>query len=152
MYVERQEITRILANEELTLEDIKTVVRGVRYERGYDERFDYANTLLSEAGDYLPPHTLAALVRADITGEDARLDLERNKAFFSRLVHLLPSIVRFFDEGARSANSWGIISIGRLKPEQFEMLDEQISDGKSLAAREIELGQARRAAGPKIDI
>jgi hypothetical protein len=66
MYVEEQDVARILAHEELSLEDVKIVMRGVRYDRGYDERFDYANTLLSEAVHYLRPYTLGALVRADI--------------------------------------------------------------------------------------
>lgn len=110
MYVDERDLARILAHEELSLEDVKTVMRGVRYERGHDERFDYANELLSEAGDYLRPHTLGALVRAEITEEDAVPDLERNKAFFSRLVGLLPTLVRFFGKEARSRNPWGIIS------------------------------------------
>src|SRR5215813_2733174 len=107
---EQDDIARILAREELSFEDVKIVMRFARYERGFDERFEYANTLLSHAGDYLPPHILTALVRADITEEDAAAHLDRNKAFFSRLTALLPSLVRFFGEEARSKNSEGIIS------------------------------------------
>ena len=110
MYVEEQDVARILAREELSLEDVKIVMRGVRYDRGYDERFDYANTLLPEAGHYLRPYTLGALARADIAEEEAALDLELNKAFFARLVDLLPSLLRFFGKEARSRNPKGIIS------------------------------------------
>lgn len=43
-----EEIARILASESLTLKDVKTLMRGARYHRGYDEKFEYANTLLAE--------------------------------------------------------------------------------------------------------
>jgi len=58
-------------------------------------------------GVYLQPHILSALVRADITEDEAASHLERNKAFFSRLVELLPSLIAFF--GNRNG-WWGILS------------------------------------------
>jgi hypothetical protein len=102
-------IAEILEREELSLENVKAVMRTVRYGQEGDERFEYANTLLSDAADYLPPYWLRALVRADITEDEASLYLARNKAFFSRLANLLPSIVRFFSEEERSRNPRGII-------------------------------------------
>ena len=110
MYVEPHDVARIVAREKLSLEDVKVALKGVRYQRGYDERFDYANSLLLEAGDYLNPRTLVALVRAEITEKDASLDLRENKVFFSRLVILMPTIMRFFGEDARDRNAWGIVS------------------------------------------
>jgi hypothetical protein len=106
--VEDHDIARILASEGPTFEDIKILMRGARYTKGYDEKFDYANSLLPEASDYLRPHTLRALVRADITEEEAASYLLQNKAFFRRLVNLLPSIVRFFGKKARLRNPRGI--------------------------------------------
>jgi hypothetical protein len=110
MYVDKNNVDLLVAREELSLEDVKIIMRGVRYERGYDERFDYANSLILEADNYLRPHTLGALVRADITEADAAIEMERNKAFSFRLVDLLPSIVRFFGADSRSRNPNGIIS------------------------------------------
>lgn len=109
MYVEVHDIARVLARENLTLEDVKKIMRGVRYERGVDERLEYANTLLPEAAEYLPSHAMAALVRADISKEEASKILEQNKGFFFRLTDLLPSLVRFLDEGARNENPRGIV-------------------------------------------
>jgi hypothetical protein len=107
--VEDHVIARILASDAPTFEDIKTLMRGARYTQGYDERFEYANSLLPEASDYLRSHTLRALVRADITEEEAASYLEQNKAFFRRLVNLLPSIAKFFSKEARLRNPWGIV-------------------------------------------
>jgi hypothetical protein len=107
--VEDHDIARILANEEPSFDDIKTLMRGVRYIDGHDDRFEYANTLLPEASSYLRSHTLRALVRSDITEEEAAKHLEQNKAFFGRLVNLLPSIMRFFSKEARLRNPQGIV-------------------------------------------
>ena len=107
--VEDHDIARILASEAPTFEDVKTLIRGVRYTQGYDEKFEYANSLLPEASDYLRSHTLRALVRAEISKEKAALHLEQNKAFFRRLVDLLPSIVGFFEKEVRSRNPNGIV-------------------------------------------
>ncbi len=49
-------------------------------------------------------------MRADIGEGEASRYLKRNKAFFCRLMNLLPSIVRFFGEEERSRNPRGIIS------------------------------------------
>jgi hypothetical protein len=107
--VEDQDIARILASEPPTFEDIKTLMRGSRYTHGYDEKFEYANSLLLEASDYLRPHTLRALVRADMTEEEAASYLENNKTFCRRLVNLLPSIFRFFGKEERLRNPRGIV-------------------------------------------
>jgi hypothetical protein len=110
------DIARILARDELSFEDVKNVMRCVRYQwggvvaSGPNERIEYANTLLPHAEDYLPPLALFALVRADMNEEDAAACVDRNKAFFSRLTTLLPSLVRFFGEEARSKNLEGLIS------------------------------------------
>jgi hypothetical protein len=108
MRLEEHDLERILRREELTLEDVKVVLRNVRYDEDDAEMIAYANTLLREAEDYLPSHTLDALVRADITEDEAALYLERNKAFFSRLVELLPSLIAFFD---RRSSLRGILSM-----------------------------------------
>jgi hypothetical protein len=79
---EQEAIARILAREELSLDDIKSVMRLVRHGQKGNERIKYANTILLDAGDYLPPHWLHALVRADLTEDGASLHLERNRAFF----------------------------------------------------------------------
>lgn len=110
MLVSESNISAILAKDVLSLDDVKRLIRGVRYPKGYDERFEYANTLLADASDYLRPDTLIPLVRAEITESEAVSERERNKAFFARLVDLLPSIVRFFSKEARSRNPWGIVS------------------------------------------
>ena len=107
--VESRDIVRILASEEPSFEDIKTLMRGVRYSGGYDEKFEYANTLLPEASDYLRSHTLRALVRADITDVEAVAYLKQNKAFFRRLANLLPAIVRFFSKEVRLRNPRGMV-------------------------------------------
>src|SRR5437879_5790492 len=78
-------------------------------DRPYSEMFEYANSLLPEASDYLRSYTLRALVRADITEKEAASYLEKNKAFFRRLVNLLPSIVGFFSKEARSRNPRGLV-------------------------------------------
>lgn len=111
MYVEEDDLARFVSREELSFDDVKIVMRGVRYDRGVDEGFAYANSLLPEAADYLRPHTLRALIRADMTDQQAALDLELNKSFFSRLAFLLPSLMQFFDKKERTRNARGLISI-----------------------------------------
>ena len=54
-------------------------IRGARYTDGYSETFEYGNLLLPEASTYLRPHTLRALVRADITEEEATSYLEKKE-------------------------------------------------------------------------
>jgi hypothetical protein len=98
MLLEEDDLQRILRREELTLEEVKVVLRTGRYGERGAEKIAYANTVLREAGDYLPPYWLSALVRADISEEEAAPYLEQNKAFFSRLVELLPSLIAFFNE------------------------------------------------------
>ena len=107
--VEDHDFARILASEEPSFEDIKTLMRGARYTGGFDEKFEYANALLLEASDYLRSYTLRALVRADITEEEGAKYLKQNKIFFGRLVNMLPSIVRFFGKEARQRNPRGIV-------------------------------------------
>jgi hypothetical protein len=107
--IEEHDLARLLASETLTFDDIKTLMRGARYTRGHDETFTYADSLLPEASDYLPSRTLRALVRADISEEESASHLEQNKAFFRRLVVVLPSIVSFFGKEARLRNPSGIV-------------------------------------------
>jgi hypothetical protein len=107
---EQEAIGRILARDELSIDDIKSIMKLVRYGRRGVEKIEYANTILTDAGDYLPPYWLRALVRADITEEEASPHLERNRAFFSRLPSLLPQLVRFFSAEVRTTNLTGLIS------------------------------------------
>src|SRR4051794_1462688 len=104
MYVEEHDLARLVSREQLSFDDVKIIMRCVRYERGADEGFEYANSLLPEAADYLRPHTLSALIRADMTEQQAALDLYLNKSFFSRLAVLLPSLMQFFDKQERTRN------------------------------------------------
>jgi hypothetical protein len=101
------DLERVLRREELTLEDVKVALRIVRYDERGAEITAHADTLLHEAGDYLPPYILRALVRADIDEDEGARYLERNKAFFSRLAELLPSLIGFFN---RRDNLYGILS------------------------------------------
>ena len=39
-----EDIARLAWSEELSFEDVKTLIRGVRYGNGYDEKFEYANS------------------------------------------------------------------------------------------------------------
>lgn len=87
MLVNGRDISRILAKDEISIDDVKRLIRGVRYPRGYDERFGYANTLLPEASEYLRPPALIGLVRAEIPEGDALSEIARNKAFLARLVN-----------------------------------------------------------------
>jgi hypothetical protein len=107
---EQEAIARILAREELSIDDIKSIMKLVRYGQRGVEKIEYANTILTDAGDYLPPYWLRALVRADITEEEASPHLERNRAFFGRLPNLLPQLVRFFSAEVRTTNLPGLIS------------------------------------------
>jgi hypothetical protein len=97
MHIAEEELERVLRHDELTLEDIKSAMRTARYNGRSAELIDYANTLLSGSGDYLPPHILISLVRADISVDDALHHLKKNKAFFVRLAELLPSLIRSLD-------------------------------------------------------
>jgi hypothetical protein len=92
-----RELWRILQREPFTLEDVKFLFRHTRHREDDPERIAYANSLLPEAGDYLRPYHLRALLRADISETEAAVPLAQNKAFFSRLVGLLPSLLGFFE-------------------------------------------------------
>jgi hypothetical protein len=91
------EIWRALNRETITLEDVKLLFRHTRNREDDPERIAYANSLLPEAGEYLRAYELRALLRADISETEAAVGLAANKAFFSRLVGLLPSILSFFE-------------------------------------------------------
>jgi hypothetical protein len=107
---EQEAITRILARDELSSDDVKAIMRLVRYGQERDKSIDYANTILPEAGDYLQGHYLRALVRADIPDSEASSHLEQNRLFFGRLASLLPELVRFFSAEVRTTNLKGLIS------------------------------------------
>jgi hypothetical protein len=83
--------------ETLTLEDVNLLFKNTRHRENDPERIAYANSLLPEAGDYLRPYELRALLRADISGTEAAVALKRSKALFSRLAWLLPSLLAFFE-------------------------------------------------------
>lgn len=101
------DIRRILSEKRLTLESVKQIMRSVRHGRHAEEISAYADSLVPEASDYLSPQTLSALVRADINELEAANDADQNRAFFSRLVVLLPSLIDFF---RKKNNMWGIIN------------------------------------------
>jgi signal recognition particle subunit SEC65 len=107
--VEDQDIARILASEDPTFNEIRTLMRGCRYAHGRDEKFEYADSLLPEASDYLRPYTLRALVRADITEDEAASHLEQSKMFYRRLASLLPAIMKFFSKDAKLRNPRGLV-------------------------------------------
>lgn len=110
MYDEQTDLVRILESNELSPETVKFLMRFARYSNNEDMLIDYANTCLPESGDYLRPHHLTALVRADISEEEAVRHLERNRVFFARLAELLPSILRFFKKAEWTLNPKGLLS------------------------------------------
>jgi hypothetical protein len=95
------ELWRYLQQETLTLEDVKFLFRRTGNREDDPERIAYANSLLPEAGDFLRPYELRALLRAEISEAEAAIELAGNKAFFSRLVVLLPSLLSFFKRRRR---------------------------------------------------
>lgn len=94
---QESELWHALTQEALTLEDVKALFRLTEHREDDPERIAYANSLVPEAGDYLRPYELRALLRADISETKAALETSRHKAFFSRLVELLPSLLGFFE-------------------------------------------------------
>ena len=100
-----EDIARLAWSEELSFEDVKTLIRGVRYGNGYDEKFEYANSLVPEASCFLRPYELRALSRADMSEKDAAAFIERDAAFYHRLTTLLSPILRLFGEEARRKGS-----------------------------------------------
>ncbi len=96
-FEEEDGLWRILQRQTLTLEDVKFLFKHTRNREDDPERIAYANSLLHEAGDYLRPYELRALLRADVSETEAVVALAQNKAFFSRLVWLLPSLLGFFE-------------------------------------------------------
>jgi hypothetical protein len=157
-YVEKAEVARIVAREELSLGGVKRLIRGVRYARGFDERFEYANTLVPEAASYLRPYTLRVLVRGEISEAEAAAEIEQNKLFFSRLVDLLPSLVRFFSRDTRVRNPAGIVSTiddchndfhytirSARKDRQLREAKERLAKASKLASETaFALGEAKR--------
>jgi hypothetical protein len=105
-FEEDGELWRILQRDTLTLEDVKFLFKHTRNRENDPERIAYANSLLPEAGDYLRPYELRALLRAEISETEVAVALAQNRAFFSRLVGLLPSILGFFE---RRQNLKGIL-------------------------------------------
>lgn len=97
-FEEEGELRRVLQRETLALEDVKFLFRHTRNREDDPERIAYANSVLSEAGDYLRPYELRALIRADIAEAEAAVEVARNKAFFSRLAALLPTLLGFFED------------------------------------------------------
>jgi len=105
-FEEEDDLRHVLHRETLTLKDVKFLFSHTGNRESDTERIIYANSLLPEAGDYLRPYELRALLRADISEAEAAGHLARNKAFFSRLAGLLPSLVGFFE---RPQNLAGIL-------------------------------------------
>jgi hypothetical protein len=92
------ELWRVLKRETLALEDVKFLFRRTGNREDDPERIAYANSVLPDAGDYLRPYELRALIRADISETEAAVEVARNKAFFSRLAGLLPTLLGFFED------------------------------------------------------
>jgi hypothetical protein len=103
------DIARLIASDELPFDDVKTIMRGVRYSKGYDEKFAYADSLVPEASDFLRPYELRALVRAEISEKEALNFVKRDKAFFHRLAGLLPAILKLFGDESKRRIARGII-------------------------------------------
>jgi hypothetical protein len=104
------DLHRLLTNgDKLTLHDVKNIMLRVRHGDADLENVKYANSLLQESGDYLPSHLLSALIRADISYEEAMPHIKLNKDFFRRLVGLLPTLVEHF-KPSHSENIVGVLS------------------------------------------
>jgi hypothetical protein len=96
-FKQESKLWRTLTEEALTLEDVKALFKLAGHREDDPDRVAYANSLVPEAGDYLRPYELRALIRADISETEAAVETARHKAFFSRLVELLPSLLEFFE-------------------------------------------------------
>lgn len=91
---EAELIRSLLGDSELSdtrVQQIMLKARGVE-----QEDFKLANSIVPEAGRYLPHHAITALVRADISDDKATEELLRQRMFFSRLSDYLPSLLRYF--------------------------------------------------------
>src|ERR1700688_117529 len=104
------DLHRLLTNgDKLTLSDVKCIMLRSRHNHSDLQDVEYANSLFRESGDYLPSHMLSALIRDELSNEDATPHIKLNKEFFERLVDLLPALVGHF-KPARPDNMIGIIS------------------------------------------
>jgi hypothetical protein len=66
------------------------------------EDVEFANSIVSDAGRYLSRAFIDALIRSDITDEDASLEIKRQKEFFARLSLFLPDLMRYFKFNPKS--------------------------------------------------
>jgi hypothetical protein len=74
------------------------LIRLLWHARHLDIRdVELANSIVSDAGNYLDSNLITALVRADITDEDVRSEIRTQKAFLSRLSLLLPAVLEHFE-------------------------------------------------------
>ncbi len=91
---EAELIKSLFGDRELSptyLQQIMQRARGIE-----PEYFKLANGILPEAGKYLPSHAIEALIRADISDGGINEELLRQRKFFARLSHYLPSLLRYF--------------------------------------------------------
>lgn len=70
-------------------------------ERANLDEIAFANSLMPAAGDYLG-RLRRAFVRADISDDEAKREIARNKALVQRLSNLFPAVLRYLTLGEKS--------------------------------------------------
>jgi hypothetical protein len=102
-------IRRLFRDDSLNSTDLIAIMRAARHIHAEDA--EGANSILEEAGNYLPRHCIEPFIRAEVSDEDAKSEIKRQKAFFRRLGALLPSLFRYlnFDPQSDVVNALGAV-------------------------------------------
>jgi hypothetical protein len=73
-----------------------------RHNGSTDNEIAYANSLLPDAGDYLSGMWwLRAFIKAEISDDDAKREIERQRRIIKRLCNLFPSLLRYLEVSDR---------------------------------------------------
>ena len=77
--------------------DQAIVIEAIRLARGVDvEDVKIANAIMPDAGTYLGRFAIEPFIRAEMTDQEVRREIARQKTFFDRLANLLPTLLRHF--------------------------------------------------------
>lgn len=95
-----QDLGELITDEPIPQRAILNIIH--RHHMTTDREIAYANSLLPGAGDFLSGMWwLRAFIKADISDDDAKREIERQRLIVKRLCNLFPSLLRYLQVSDR---------------------------------------------------
>ena len=95
-----QDLDELLSDGPISQRAVLNIIH--RHNGSTDNEIAYANSLLPDAGDYLSGMWwLRAFIKAEISDDDAKREIERQRRIIKRLCNLFPSLLRYLEVSDR---------------------------------------------------